>query len=51
MALEMNEIRLPSAIGLFQIAKIRLPEIWQRIAFCSFFRLHGKGHKKSKWLQ
>ena len=25
--------------------KIRLPEIWQRMIFLVFFRLHGKGHK------
>ncbi len=34
-------------IGLFYIAKIRFPEIWQRMRFVGVFRLHGKGHKKS----
>ena len=37
-------------IGLFYIAKIRFPEIWQRMRFVGVFRLHGKGHKKSKSL-
>ncbi len=38
-------------IGLFYIAKIRFPEIWQRMRFVGVFRLHGKGQKKSKSLQ
>ena len=38
-------------IGLFQKAKIRLSEFWQRMRFVVVFRLHGKGHKKFMCLQ